>query len=371
MAALRTPAPPFPDFVAASFERKYGVGAVVGQNCWDLLYTVHTYRKDQLSVETFARFLEEGYDSDDLLFYLYGRSTVQKELGVSLRGHWSEGGRGGEGGGGAAPPPLTITQRQCTAVSRIIFGSEADPHFKSFQLVLGRHLGKGKAADVPTFLHLALGKYHETRGGAAAGGVGGGGDERGAETEADRLFREAMNAYDDRTRGLGGVAGGGGRGGSAAASATSAGVGGGGAASSTPAGGFSSTPSPALLGALGEAVNSAMERRLDGVLGEEGAGLSAEYVTLVREELSGNLEAKVDKVLQAVIDAAHGEGGDSSSSDVEALAKMFQALVEADNAGEGTGGAVETFCEELTGCAEVHGPFRALARTMCEHARAE
>jgi hypothetical protein len=372
--------PPFPDFVAGFLERKYGVGGVAAQHCWDLLYTAHTLRREVLAVETFARFMEESYDADDLLFYLYARSTVQKELGVSLGKHWVEGGRGGgEGGGGgsgAAPPPLTITGRQCAAVSRIVFGSEAHPHYKSFAVLLEAHLGGSRdsfrAVDVPTFLHLALVKYHETRGGGGGGGGGGGagggsggggaggggaGGGGAAESEADRLFREAMNAYDDRTRGLGGSA----RGASAEAgggrSRSSGGVGGGG-------GGAPPRVSTALMNALTAAVGAAMDRTLDAILAAEGAGLSDEFSDIVREELNASMEKKVDDLLQKVIDGdAHGEPA------VGALAHRFRNLVAADAAGEADPAAVDTFCEELTSCSAVVVPIQATAKTLCSHAR--
>ena len=48
------------------------------QHAWDLLYNVHALRATHLEVELFARFLEEYYDPDDLLFFLYVRSVVQK-----------------------------------------------------------------------------------------------------------------------------------------------------------------------------------------------------------------------------------------------------------------------------------------------------
>jgi len=37
---------------------RYGLRSLVEQMCWDLLYNVHTLRKDNLEVEIFARFLE-------------------------------------------------------------------------------------------------------------------------------------------------------------------------------------------------------------------------------------------------------------------------------------------------------------------------
>ena len=54
-----------------------------------MLYNVHKLRRDHTEVEVFARFLEEAFDPDDLLVFLYVRSVVQKELSYNFRGRWS------------------------------------------------------------------------------------------------------------------------------------------------------------------------------------------------------------------------------------------------------------------------------------------
>ena len=64
----------------AFFEKKFGLPGIVQQQCWDMLYTMHQLRREHQAIETFGRFMDEYYDSDDLLFALYARSTLQKEL---------------------------------------------------------------------------------------------------------------------------------------------------------------------------------------------------------------------------------------------------------------------------------------------------
>lgn len=48
----------FPVFVVEFFSKRYGLRSLVEQMCWDLLYNVHTMRKDTLEVQIFSRFLE-------------------------------------------------------------------------------------------------------------------------------------------------------------------------------------------------------------------------------------------------------------------------------------------------------------------------
>lgn len=175
---------PFPQFVVDFFSKRYGLRSLIDQTAWDLLANVHAARREHLEVETFARFLEAYYDPDDLLFYLYVRSVVQKELGVSFRTRWSELGRAGaEGGvaGSGAPAPLFLSARECAVVARVVFSSEADPLYRTFMAMLERHMtaatagsstsaaaarrarGDARRIEATQFLHLALVEYHETR----------------------------------------------------------------------------------------------------------------------------------------------------------------------------------------------------------------
>jgi len=165
-------AQPFPAFLLEFFSKRYGLRSLIEQNCWDLLYNVHRLRKESLDVEIFGRFVEEYYDPDDLLFFTYVRSMVQKELGVNFRARWSEMGRnataeggaaspagkGGAPGGGGLPPPLTLTHRECQLVSRVVFGSESDPLFRTFMAMVerhGRHASFGETRVTPTLIRVS------------------------------------------------------------------------------------------------------------------------------------------------------------------------------------------------------------------------
>eukprot|EP00753_Platysulcus_tardus_P015520 PLAT5035.9.p1 GENE.PLAT5035.9~~PLAT5035.9.p1 ORF type:complete len:721 (+),score=335.59 PLAT5035.9:72-2165(+) len=155
----------FPVYVVDHFSKKFGLRSIVDQQCWDLLYNVHAMRKDTLQIEVFARFLQEYYDPDDLLFFLYVRSCIQKELNVNFRNCWAEATRSD-----GAPGVVWMTYRDCLFVSREVFGSESDPMFRAFMSVVTNNM-QGRARkrkdtrriEVQQFLHLALVEYHETR----------------------------------------------------------------------------------------------------------------------------------------------------------------------------------------------------------------
>lgn len=182
----------FPVFVVDSFSKRFGLRSLVDQNCWDMLFNVHALRKQHLEVEVFARFLEEFYDPDDLLFFLYVRSVVQKMLGVTFRTRWKD------ARGSRAPKTLVLDKKQCISVSRTVFGSDQDPMFKEFMSMIEQELvgtkgGKGpntQRIEVCHFLHLAVVGYHETR----PDDEGGGGDL--SDSEQEQLFQQAEAEYD-------------------------------------------------------------------------------------------------------------------------------------------------------------------------------
>jgi len=72
--------PRFPIFVVAFVETRYGLKQVVGQFCWNLVHSVDEFRESHAGAELFARFLEEVYDSLDLLFLLHTRGAVRRAM---------------------------------------------------------------------------------------------------------------------------------------------------------------------------------------------------------------------------------------------------------------------------------------------------
>jgi hypothetical protein len=344
---------PFPTFVVDFFSKRYGLRGLIDQNCWDLLYNTHRLRKEHLEVEVFGRFLEEYYDPDDLLFFTYVRSMVQKELGINFRSRWSEMGRNaveggsasspakGSSGTGGLPAPLTLTYREATLVSRVVFGSEADPLYKTFiamverQMTAGERPARAKAGtdtrriDVMQFMHIALVEYHETRP-----------DEGGAE--ADALLRDAESAYDARASKLGSPGG-----------PAGAGV----------------LPSPALLEALGEAMHRANEACLDVALSTaQATALPREVQVQIRAEVQAQLEAKVDALLAAVITVTQGGAATSGSQEVDALAHRFSDLVASAGSGSGAGVGIAAFCEGVLGSVEVKSTVEQLVTLLVQYA---
>jgi hypothetical protein len=286
----------FPVFVVDFFSKRYGLRSLVDQGCWDLLFNMHAQRKQYLEVEVFARFLEEFYDQDDLLFFLYVRSVVQKMLDRPFKNRWKE----------RKPPTLVLDKKQCIAVSRTVFGSDQDPMFKEFMAMIENELvgdpRSGQRIEVTHFLHLAVVGYHETRPDDSGGDGGGDVDEQGgggggaggmfSQDEQDALFREAEANFE--------------------------------AAQQTGEGGENY-----LEDKLAEQIRYALEQR-----GDEGAA-DDDYINHVTQEMLQNLGADPqDEALQYAQEqhAGNGDTGqvdsylDQVTDDRQAIERMEQDL---------------------------------------------
>jgi hypothetical protein len=162
----------FPVYVIRRISLRMGLKRVVDQTCWDLLLNIDKYRKDYLEIELFARFLQEFYDHDVLLFYLYVRSMVGNVLHVNFKTRWSRPDQ-------ANPKnvqSLWMSYRECITVSKIIFGEENEQMIKDFIALLQPHLvgqrtesNDSRRIDITQFLHLAVVGYHDSHPGSGDG----------------------------------------------------------------------------------------------------------------------------------------------------------------------------------------------------------
>jgi hypothetical protein len=163
----------FPVFVVKRMSMKLGLRSIVEQTCWDLLYNANTYRRDYLEVEIFCRFLQEFYDHDDLLFFLYVRSVIAKQLHVSFKTRW-----GKSDGPGKQPKSLWLSYRECVLVAKAVFGESNESMCRDFLAIVSPQMvgqksepnpngiGVGtdtRRIDITQFLHLAVVGYHQTR----------------------------------------------------------------------------------------------------------------------------------------------------------------------------------------------------------------
>jgi len=153
----------FPYFVVKNVSNIVGLRTLTDQHCWDLLYSVHHYRKDYLEVEMFARFLQEFYYPEDLLFFIYVRNTIAKSFHLSFKGRWAK----AEAGPGRQPLPLWMSYKECLHISKILYDDENK--IRDFMKILNSHMVGQKSdisdtrrLDISMFLHFAVVDYHQT-----------------------------------------------------------------------------------------------------------------------------------------------------------------------------------------------------------------
>ena len=78
----------FPIFVVRNIGTNVGLRTICDQSCWDLLFNITIFRRDSLEVELFSRFLQEYYDRDELLFFLYVKSIIGRVLNINFKTRW-------------------------------------------------------------------------------------------------------------------------------------------------------------------------------------------------------------------------------------------------------------------------------------------
>jgi len=73
---------PFPIFVLDFLYNKYNKKSIIDRHALDLLISVDYFRNYNKDVSIFANFLDETYDLDDLIFFLFVRSCIEKEMKI-------------------------------------------------------------------------------------------------------------------------------------------------------------------------------------------------------------------------------------------------------------------------------------------------
>lgn len=114
----------------------------------------------------FGRFLQEFYDHDDLLFFLYVRSVLAKVLHISFKARWAKKFDGVSG----QPKALWISFKEAAHVARIVFGSDNEGLFRDFmRLITPQMVGEKTASgdtrriDITEYLHLSVVGYHQSQ----------------------------------------------------------------------------------------------------------------------------------------------------------------------------------------------------------------
>jgi hypothetical protein len=73
---------PFSVFVVEFLTNKFVKKPIIDQHALDLLLSLDHLKGRAKEVEIFSKFLNEEYDTDDLIFFLFVRSCIEKEMKI-------------------------------------------------------------------------------------------------------------------------------------------------------------------------------------------------------------------------------------------------------------------------------------------------
>lgn len=162
---------PFPFFIVEFFMNKFVKKPMVDQNALDLLLSIDTYRTANKEIEIFAKFLNEEYDCDDLIFFLFVRSCIEKEMKMmfiekakeEIKVQYNE-------YRDEIDTELYLNIKVCLKIANTIFGNEEELLLNSFmekvekQIILNNQAGKKKnLIKASTILEITLEDYHQSR----------------------------------------------------------------------------------------------------------------------------------------------------------------------------------------------------------------
>ena len=160
---------PFPNFVLEFLCNKYIKKPIVDQHALDLILSVDFFKNKDIIVSIFAKFLNEELDSDDLEFYLYVRSCIEKELNtmfIELARQQTKKGAGND----EEKEKSCLTIKSCINLANNLYGDEQEELLNAFMSKIEEILTKQKnngvkknLIDSDQILSITLNDYHENK----------------------------------------------------------------------------------------------------------------------------------------------------------------------------------------------------------------
>ena len=160
---------PFPNFVFEFFTNKFIKKPLIDQHSLDIILSVDYYKKKDLSINIFAKFLNEEYESDDLEFYLYVRSCLEKEMKImfievareNVKRQYSE---------ESNENKCNLNIKSCLNVANAIYGNEQEELLNSFMKKIEDILEEQKNMGIKNnyisaykILEITLDDYHNNK----------------------------------------------------------------------------------------------------------------------------------------------------------------------------------------------------------------
>jgi hypothetical protein len=160
---------PFPIFVVEFLINKYVKKNLVDGHALDILTSVEFFKTKFKEIEIFYKFLNEEYDTDDLIFFLFVRSCIEKEMKImfiekareEIKIQYNENRED-------IDTETYLNVKNCLKIANTIFGNEEEILLNSFMEKIEKNLisnqKKGKnLIKASTILEITLEDYHESR----------------------------------------------------------------------------------------------------------------------------------------------------------------------------------------------------------------
>ncbi|CAI2359702.1 unnamed protein product [Moneuplotes crassus] len=152
---------PFPNFIYEFYKKKHKANKkLVQQNIQDLICSIELHRRASQEADLFASFLSQKYDARDLVFFLYTRCLLEKEIGVKFSAF-----------GKVNPIKVTdprnvsLSMKTCKKIAQIFF-EEDENELKNFLNAVQGKIDENydqngtKRIQCVAFLILLLDEFH-------------------------------------------------------------------------------------------------------------------------------------------------------------------------------------------------------------------
>ena len=158
----------FPTFVGNFLLNKFSKKDMLYKKSIDFMLSLDFYGMKHKDIKVFQQFVTEEYDSDDLIFYLFVRSCIEKEQ----KQFFLERAKENLGQGllyGQEDDDILVPVKKCKKLAKAIFGSDEeelmDKFLENIQTLIETEPAddKKKYLKANSILNMALLKYHESR----------------------------------------------------------------------------------------------------------------------------------------------------------------------------------------------------------------
>ena len=153
----------FPIFVGKLLISKYPKKSQLDQQTVNILSSIEFYSKTYKDIKLFSMFLTEEYDGDDLIFYLFVRSCIEKELKIFFLEKAKEKVKKGSNN---VMDDIYVPVKACQSIGLAIFGNDEPELLNGFidkvaHLTSTESLNKKKThIKATSILAFAVEDYH-------------------------------------------------------------------------------------------------------------------------------------------------------------------------------------------------------------------